>query len=84
MSDNVYDRVRDKAARDSNEERLEAILSDLRSRVNNDASILMTFVDILKVDLKRQDLADKIMSKLNQSEYMFISKYSFYCFFKLE
>ena len=65
MSDNVYDRVRDKAARDSNEERLEAILSDLRSRVNNDASILMTFVDILKVDLKRQDLADKIMSKLN-------------------
>ena len=84
MSDNVYDRVRDKAARDSNEERLEAILSDLRSRVNNDASILMTFVDILKVDLKRQDLADKIMSKLNQSEYVFISKYSLYCFFKLE
>ena len=74
MSDNVYDRVRDKAARDSNEERLEAILSDLRSRVNNDASILMTFMDILKVDLKRQDLADIIMSKLNQSEYMFISK----------
>ena len=65
MSDNVYDRVKDKATRDSNEDRLEAILSDLRSRVKNDASILMTFVDILKVDLKRQDLADKIMSKLN-------------------
>ena len=65
MSDNVYDRVKDKATRDSNEDRLEAILSDLRNRVKNDASILMTFVDILKVDLKRQDLADKIMSKLN-------------------
>ena len=65
ISDNVYDRVKDKATRDTNEDRLEAILSDLRSRVKNDASILMTFVDILKVDLKRQDLADKIMSKLN-------------------
>ena len=64
MSDNVYDRVRDKVSKDTNEDRLEAILSDLRSRVNNDASILMTFVNILKVDLKRQDLADKIMSKL--------------------
>ena len=64
MSDNVYDRVRDKAARDTNEELLEAILSDLRSRVKNDANILITFVDILKVDLKRQDLADTIMSKL--------------------
>ena len=65
MSDNFYDRVRDKACRDSNEERLEAILSDLRNRVKNDDSILITFVNILKVDLKRQDLADKIMSKLN-------------------
>ena len=65
MSDNFYDRVRDKTCRDSNEERLEAILSDLRNRVKNDASILITFVNILKVDLKRQDLEDKIMSKLN-------------------
>ena len=52
MSDNVYDRVKDNATRDSNEDRLEAILSDLRSRVKNDASILIAFVDILKVDLK--------------------------------
>ena len=65
MSDYFYDRVRDKACRDSNEERLEAIVSDLRNRVKNDDSILITFVNILKVDLKRQDLADKIMSKLN-------------------
>ena len=42
MSDNVYDRVRDKACKDTNEERLEVILSDLRSRVKNDASILTT------------------------------------------
>ena len=61
MADNVYDRVRDKSSRDTNEERLEAILSDLRSRVKDDASILMTFVDILKVDLNRQDLADKLI-----------------------
>ena len=64
ISDNVYDRVRDKASRDTNEERLEAILSDVRSRVKNDANILMIFVDILKVDLKQQDLVDKIMSEL--------------------
>ena len=62
MSDNVYNRVRDTTSRDSNEERLEAILHDLRSRVENDASIMMKFVDILRVDLKRQDLADKILS----------------------
>ena len=62
MSDNVYNRVRDTTSRDSNEERLEAILHDLRSRVENDASIMMTFVDILRVDLKRQDLADKVLS----------------------
>ena len=61
MADSVYDRVRDKASRDTNEERLEAILRDLRSRVKNDASILMTFVDILRVDLNRQDLADKVI-----------------------
>ena len=65
MSDNFYDQVRDKACRDSNEEYLEAIVSDLRNRVKNDDSVLITFVNILKVDLKRQDLADKIMSKLN-------------------
>ena len=64
MSDNVYDRIRDTASRDSNEERLEAIVRDLRSRVENDASIVMIFVDILRVDLKRQDLADKVMSNL--------------------
>ena len=52
ISDNVYDRARDKASRDTNEECLEVILSDVRSRVKNDASILMIFVDILKVDLK--------------------------------
>ena len=64
MADNVYDRIRDTASRDSNEERLEAIVRDLRSRVENDANIVMIFVDILRVDLKRQDLADKVMSNL--------------------
>ena len=55
MSDDVYDRVKDKATRDSNEDCLDAILSDLRSCVKNDGSMLMTFVNILKVDLKRLD-----------------------------
>ena len=64
MSDNVYNRVRDTASRDSNEERLEAILCDLRSRLENDGSIMMTFVDILRVDFQRQDLADKVLSNL--------------------
>ena len=64
MSDNVYKRIRDTASRDSNEERLEAIVRDLRSRVENNASIVMIFVDILRVDLKRQDLVDKVMSNL--------------------
>ena len=64
MSDNVYDKIRDTASRDSNEERLEAIVRDLRSRVENDTSIVMIFVNILRVDLKRQDLANKVMSIL--------------------
>ena len=61
MSDNVYDRVRDKASRDSNEEHFEAIFTDLRSCIENDASIVMIFMDILRVDLNRQDLADKVI-----------------------
>ena len=63
ISENVYMRIRDRASRDTNEDRLEAILVDLKSRVKYNTSIMMTFVDILRNDFKRNDLADIIMSK---------------------
>ena len=62
ISENVYKRVRDKASRDTNEERLDFILDEIKDRVRHDASIFTKFVDILR-DLNRKDLADKILSK---------------------
>ena len=66
ISEIVYRNVRDKTSGRTNEERLETILDDLRSRIERDADILMTFVNILRDDhdFKRNDLADEIMSKL--------------------
>ena len=65
ISENVYKRIRDKVCRDTNEERLEAILDDMKDRVKHDAGILTKFVDILREKLNRGDIADEIMSKLN-------------------
>ena len=56
-------RVRDRASRDTNEDRLETILVNFKSRVKYNVSIMMTFVDILRNDFKQNDLADIIMSK---------------------
>ena len=65
ISENVYKRVRDKACRDTNEERLENILDDMKDRIKHDAGILTKFVNILREKLNRADIADEIMSKLN-------------------
>ena len=62
ISENVYKRVKDTASRDTNQERLDFIIDDIKDHVKYDASILTTFVDILR-DLNRKDLADKILSK---------------------
>lgn len=64
ISENVYMSVRDKTCRDTNVERIESILDDLRSRIKHDANILTIFVDILRVDLKQKGLSDKILSNL--------------------
>ena len=63
ISDSVYKRVRDKASRDSNADRLEILLDDIKDRVKYDAGILTKFVDILIDSLHRPDLANTIMSK---------------------
>ena len=64
ISENIYMSVRNKSCSDTNVERLETILDNLRSRVKQDVNIFMTFVDILRDDLKQNDLSEKIMSKL--------------------
>ena len=64
ISEKVYKHVRDKTCSDTSVERLEFILDNLRSCVKQDANILMTFVDILRDDLKQNELSKKIMSKL--------------------
>ena len=62
----VYQSVRDRTNGRTNEERLETILDDLRSRIKYDASILMSLVNILRDDFNRNDLADEIMSRLSK------------------
>ena len=66
ISENVYKKVKDMASRDSIEDRLETILDDIKDRVKYDASILTKFVDILRDKIKRDDLANEIMSKLKE------------------
>ena len=65
ISESVYRRVRDTACRDTNEQRLETIVDEIKDRVKHDASILTKFVNILREKFYRNDLADKIMAKLN-------------------
>ena len=65
ISENVYKRVRDPACKDTNEQRLETILDDIKDRVKYDVGTLTVFVEILRENLKRNDLADKIMSYTN-------------------
>ena len=62
IPENFYKGVRDRAYRDSNEERLELILDEIKDHVKYNAGILTEFVHILR-DLNRQDLADHILSK---------------------
>ena len=46
-------------------ERLDTILDEIKDRVKHDTGILTKFVDILRREFYRNDLADEIMSKLN-------------------
>ena len=64
ISETVYRRIRDRAFMDTNEESLDIILDELNDHVKYDAGILGKFVNILREKLNRNDLADKIMSKL--------------------
>ena len=65
ITENVYKIIKDKACRDTNMDRLETILDEIKDRVKYDTGILTKFVDILRKEFYRNDLADEIMSKLN-------------------
>ena len=65
ISENIYKRVRDAACKDTNEQRLEIILDEIKDLVKHDAGILTKFVSILREKCNRNDLADKIMAKWN-------------------
>ena len=62
VAEDTYKIVIDKETRDSSEDRLERILRHLRDRVTRDASILISFLNILE-DLTHQDLAVSIVKK---------------------
>ena len=64
ISEDVYKRVKDKACRDTDKERRDIILDQIKDLVKHDVGILTKFVDILRVKFNRNDLADEIMSKL--------------------
>ena len=64
ISENVYKIIKDKKTGDTNSDRLEYILDDLKDHVKHSPNAFMIFLDILRDDgLSRHDLADKIMSK---------------------
>ena len=65
ISEDVYKKVKDKVSRDTNEERLDTILDELKDRVKHNPGIFTKFVDILREKLNRNDLADEIMSYIN-------------------
>ena len=74
ISETFYRKIRDRTCGSTNKERLEDIVDEITDLVKNDAGILTKFVDILREKLNRNDLADKIMSKLR---YDNISYYTF-------
>lgn len=55
--------MRDKKIGDSNEDRLELVLDDLKSHVTHNANTLISFLIILN-DLAHQDLSVLIVKKL--------------------
>ena len=74
ISEAVYKIVKDKKTGDASTDRLDYILDDLKDRVKHNTSTFMIFVDILRDDsIKRQDLADKIMSKYKGMIYLMLS-----------
>ena len=62
MSEDVYQKVKDKECRDTKEERLEKILDCLKNRIEHNANIFNIFVGILR-NLSQDDLADNIVAK---------------------
>ena len=63
ISKDVYNRVKDKACKDTDKERRDIILDEIEDRVKRDPGILTKFVDTLRMKFNRNDLADEIMSK---------------------
>ena len=61
----MFTRIRDRTFRDTNEQRLDIILDELKDHVKHNAGIFSKFVDILRENFHRNDLADEIMSKLH-------------------
>ena len=64
ISEAFYRKIRDRSCGSTNKERLENILDEITDLVKNNANISTKFVAILREKLNRNDLADKIMSKL--------------------
>ena len=71
IKEDTYKKVIDRETRDSSEDRLERILGHLRDRVTRDASILISFLNILE-DLTHQDLAVLIVKKYKGMLYRMI------------
>ena len=69
MSEDTYKRVRDNKTRDSNEDRLELILDDLKDRVTHKASIFTHFINILN-GFARHDLVRAILTKYKGKLYI--------------
>ena len=78
ISEAFYRRIRDRSCGSTNKERLENILDEITDLVKLNPGILTKFVDILREKLNRNDLADKIMSKVryNNMSYFFFNLFT--------
>ena len=62
ISESIYKKVREKKTGDSSEDHFELILDNIKDHITHNASILISFLNILN-DLKCQDLAALIVKK---------------------
>ena len=64
ISEDVFKIVKDKKTGDTNAQRVDKVLDDIKDHIKHDPNVLLTFLSILRDDLNRTDLADGIISKL--------------------
>ena len=73
IPEDFYRKIKDKETRDTSKDRLDAILDEIKDRVEHDPGIFNKFINVLREGLYRRDLADKIITKVYNVSYLALS-----------